>query len=113
MYNISKSDSFYDIQKKVAEFSQTLELNSDVNSRCLDLTSELGELAKEALHQTSYGTVPFFPSKAWRNELGDVMFSLVCLANQSEADLAECLSDALNKYQSRLDKTGSISSTSD
>jgi NTP pyrophosphatase (non-canonical NTP hydrolase) len=109
---ISNGDTIFEIQEKVGEFCQQRQLGSDINARLLDLLSELGELAKESLRQTSYGTKSFTSSTEWENEMGDIVFSLVCLANQSETDLASVLSSALDKYQSRLNRTGSIASDS-
>lgn len=112
MVTISQNDTVPSIQAKIVEFCRKFALDADIASRLLDLQSEVGELAKEALRQTEYGKKPFSPSYEWENELGDILFSLVCLANQSATDLSSALSNALEKYQNRWENKGSISSDS-
>jgi NTP pyrophosphatase (non-canonical NTP hydrolase) len=63
---------------------------------------EVGELAKELLKAADYGRQSFHPNAAWRNELGDVLFSLACLANSTRIDLLRALGDAMTKYRMRL-----------
>lgn len=113
MVKISEDDTVQSIQAKIVDFCRGFELDADIASRLLDLQSEVGELAKEALRRTDYGKKRFSPSVEWENELGDILFSLVCLANQSATDLASALSNALEKYEDRWEKKGSISSDSD
>ncbi len=72
----------------------------------LDLTSEIGELAKVILEATDYGRRDFHPYVAWGEELGDVLFSLTCLANSTDIDLLEALRGAMTKYQARLARRG-------
>jgi hypothetical protein len=51
-------------QKIVAEFVDQHGLQTDIVHRLLDLVSEVGELAKEALKTSAYGTQPFTPTLA-------------------------------------------------
>jgi NTP pyrophosphatase (non-canonical NTP hydrolase) len=90
-------------QNHVSDFVNAHNLETAVGDRMLDLTSEIGELAKEVLKATNYGRHGFHPNDSWRNELGDVFFSLICLANSTNIDLREALTNVLNKYQARLD----------
>lgn len=92
------------------DLAARLGLSHDPSSRFTDLTSELGELAKELLAATDFGARPFAPTKAWTDELGDVIFALVLLAQATGTDLAESLSGAIEKYEARLRTTGSIGS---
>ena len=46
-----------DAQRRVAEFVHAHDLSAGVETRLLDLVSELGELAKEGLKGTDYGSV--------------------------------------------------------
>jgi NTP pyrophosphatase (non-canonical NTP hydrolase) len=78
--------------------------------RLLDLVSEVGELAKEALKTSAYGTQPFLPTTAWTEELGDVLFALLCVAHASEVDVEEALKRVIEKYRDRLSSGGSASS---
>lgn len=90
------------IQKQVADFVETHSLETDVAHRILDLVSELGEVSKEILISTVYGRKPFQPTDEWRSELGDLLFSLVCVANSTGVDLEQALLEVLKKYQRRL-----------
>lgn len=90
------------LQHHVAEFVRENHLETDIESRLLDLAAEVGELAKEALLSTAYGRRDFAPTAAWAAEMGDVLFALICLANTSEVDLAAALHDASAKYRARL-----------
>ena len=96
-------DSF---QEKVRNFVRSHQLEADVRDRTLDLASELGEVAKEVLKGTAYGRRPFTPGAGWVAELGDVFFSLVCLAQASGVDLTEALDVALAKYEERVRSSG-------
>lgn len=91
------------LQKQVAEFVEKNGLEAPVHARTLDLTSEVGELAKEALKGTGYGREQFDSSQDWDNELGDVFFALLCLANSTGVDLETALEDALMKYRGRIE----------
>jgi NTP pyrophosphatase (non-canonical NTP hydrolase) len=99
-----------EFQKMVAEFVGQHGLQTDVLHRLLDLQSEVGELSKEALKASAYGTQPFEPTVAWTEELGDVFFSLCCIANASGIDLEEALQEVLEKYRERLSSGGSAGS---
>jgi len=95
-----------DYQARVAKFIQMHDLEASVEARLLDLTSEVGELAKEVLKASQYGRVPFAPNTAWAGELGDAFLALICLANNTQVNLDEALAAALKKYQARLAAKG-------
>lgn len=97
-------------QEQVAEFVSQHTLQIPPKDRLLDLTSEVGELAKEFLKNTDYGNRDFYPTRTWMDELGDVFFALICLANSTDVNLAEALDSALDKYQTRLEDQGDIGS---
>ena len=99
------------LQTRVAEFTAAHHLDADAVTRMLDLVSETGEAAKEILKTTRYGASTFSPNDAWRDELGDVMFALVCLANQTNVNLQDALDGALEKYRARIAARGQASST--
>ncbi len=73
-----------------------------VEFRMLDLISETGELSKEILLATDYGKVAPSFRPSFQDEMGDVFFSLIALANQTGIDLEEALNQALEKYSERL-----------
>ncbi len=68
-------------------------------------------MSKEYLKGTDYGREPFEePTDGWQDELGDVLFSLVCLANSTDVNLEAALQTALNKYEERLRLEGDAGS---
>ena len=97
-------------QLRVQEFVDLHQLSSDANTRLLDLMSETGDLSKEMLRATEYGKHAFTPNDAWRDEIGDVYFALLCLANTTDVDLNDALARALEKYANRLARRGSADS---
>jgi NTP pyrophosphatase (non-canonical NTP hydrolase) len=99
-----------DAQCRVAAFLTAHGLQAPLAERLLDLVSEVGELAKTALTASDYGRAPFAVTDAWREELGDVAFSLLSCAVVSEVDLAAALDAALEKMSRRLTETGDAAS---
>jgi len=95
-----------DYQQKVARFVERHRLATSPEARLLDLTSELGELAKEWLQQTAYGAKKFSPTPEWESELGDAFFALICAAQATGVDLGDALAGALQKYERRLTNQG-------
>ncbi len=91
-----------DFQRTVARFVREHGLEAPVQARLLDLVSEVGEIAKDALEGTDYGRTPFHAPDGWTGELGDALFALVCLANSTSVDLGTALNEALEKYRERL-----------
>ncbi|MFC4617786.1 nucleotide pyrophosphohydrolase [Camelliibacillus cellulosilyticus] len=66
------------------------------------LTEELGELAREINHY--YGEKPkktSEPEKTVEEELGDLLFVIICLANSLNINLANALELVLDKFQTR------------
>ncbi|MEI5907211.1 nucleotide pyrophosphohydrolase [Bacillus spongiae] len=66
------------------------------------LTEELGELAREVNHY--YGEKPKKKSeeeKTIEEELGDLLFVLICFANSQKIDLQEAHDRVMNKFNTR------------
>lgn len=99
-----------DFQHKIKKFTKEKGLIATVNIRIIDLASEVGELSKEVLKGTDYGNKEFCLTEEWKSELGDVLFSLICIANETKCDLDECLKHVLNKYEKRFADKGNIGS---
>lgn len=95
-----------DAQRAVAEVVARQGLEVPVQTRLLDLVSEVGELTRAVLKRSRYGGEPFRPSPEWTTELGDVLFALVCVANSSGIDLGAALDEAMEMYARRLTETG-------
>lgn len=94
-----------DEQRTVAAFVEEHVLEAPPAYRVLDLTSEVGELAKEVNESTAYGATPADVDAAV-DELGDALFALLALAESLEIDADDALEAALAKYRSRLEATG-------
>ena len=93
-----------EIQEKIKKFCKENNLNCPIEHRTLDLISEVGELSKEILKMSDYGTKPIKPREEITSEIGDVLFSLTILANQLNIDLEKALNLVLEKYKKRLKK---------
>lgn len=66
------------------------------------MTEELGELAREVNHQ--YGEKPKKSSekeKAIEEEMGDMLFVLICLANSLNIDLEKAHDLVMDKFNTR------------
>ena len=98
-----------DIQERVKLFCEKNELNSPLEHRVLDTMSELGEVAKEILKMSNYGDRPIKYNDNLKMELGDLLYSIITIANVFDIDLDEALNEVLRKYEQRMLK-GSPSS---
>ena len=101
-----------DVQKKIKAFIADNNLNVDVNTRLLDLVSEVGELAKAYLKATQYDKEKFINTPNWEEELADVVFTLVVLANRANINLNQALKNVLLKYELRIEQSGTPGSQS-
>jgi NTP pyrophosphatase (non-canonical NTP hydrolase) len=66
------------------------------------MTEELGELSREVNHY--YGEKPRKSTeieKEIKEELGDMLFVLICFANSLQIDLEEAHELVMNKFQTR------------
>lgn len=94
-------------QKAVYTFCHDNNIEADSLFRLLDLTSELGEIAKEFLQITNYGKdSQILKTEALEAELGDALFSLICLANSLDINLESSLAKVMEKYAMRVKLTG-------
>ncbi|WP_121822921.1 MazG nucleotide pyrophosphohydrolase domain-containing protein [Halostella salina] len=98
-----------DAQRRVAAFVERHDLHADPAYRALDLESEVGEIAKELAESTDYGASPTDADVA-TDELGDALFALLALADSLDADAGAALEEALDKYERRIDETGTAAS---
>jgi len=100
------------LQEKVQTFTTQYNLSSPIEHRMLDLVSEVGEVSKEVLKMSNYGREEMKYNDTFTEELGDVLYSLIGVANHFEVDLEEALHQALEKYERRLGQ-GSMGSESE
>lgn len=94
-----------DAQQQVARFVADHDLDAPPAYRLLDLVSEVGELSKDAVESTDYGTRPDAVAIE-ADEIGDALFSLLALADALDVDAGEALDASLSKYERRLAETG-------
>jgi NTP pyrophosphatase (non-canonical NTP hydrolase) len=102
------------MQKKVEQFNEQVKQfhtkQMSVQARVLDIQSEVGELAKEVLKSTGYGTKDFVVSQNYQMEFGDVLYALLSLALETGIDAEQCLQMALDKMQTRLQTNNNLGS---
>ena len=103
------------MQKMVKEFNEYIKevahrAQMPVEARMLDIESEVGELSKEVLKSTKYGTKEFVVTEDFKLELGDVLYSVLSMAEEVGVDAYECLEKVIQKYKSRVDGTGNMGS---
>ena len=101
------------MQKKVKNFNENRTCHKTpmpIYARLLDIQSEVGELAKEYLKGSEYGTQEFELKDDFKEEYGDVLYALISLADEVGINAEECLDIAINKMKSRMKKNNSLGS---
>lgn len=92
-----------DLQKEVDQYiSQFKEGYFSPLALLARMTEELGELAREVNHQ--FGEKPKKSTeteKAIEEELGDMLFVLICFANALNIDLEEAHNIVMEKFNTR------------
>ncbi|WP_078432798.1 nucleotide pyrophosphohydrolase [Metabacillus halosaccharovorans] len=92
-----------DLQKEVDDYiGQFKEGYFSPLAMMARITEEVGELAREINH--SYGEKPKKTSeeeKKTEEEIGDVLFVLICLANSLQIDLEQAHNLVLEKFNTR------------
>lgn len=92
-----------DLQKEVDQYiGQFKEGYFSPLAMLARITEEVGELAREINH--TYGEKPKKSSESEKKieeELGDVMFVLICLANSLNIDLEESHNLVMDKFNTR------------
>lgn len=98
-----------DEQEQVAAFIEAHDMHATTEFRLLDLVSEVGEVAKDVNESTNYGRERDLVDVS-SEELGDVLFAVLALADTADIDAGEALDEALQKYEGRIEETESPSS---
>ncbi len=101
------------MQNIVKDFNNNKGVHSKVMpvyARLMDIESELGELEKEYLKSSKYGTKDFVISKDFIIEYGDVLYSLLSLANELNIDAKDAITMILEKYQKRIENNNNMGS---
>lgn len=102
------------MQKKVNNFnSKNLIIPLLPISRIADILSEVGELSKEVLKATDYGTKDFEVTDDFVLEYGDVLYSLLSMAQECGINPDLALEQTILKYSKRIAKNGTMGSEGD
>lgn len=80
------------------------------SARILDIQSELGELSKEYLKSTNYGTKEFVLTEDFELEYADVLYSIISLGQEMGIDIEKSVDKVLAKYQKRIDEKKNMGS---
>jgi NTP pyrophosphatase (non-canonical NTP hydrolase) len=100
---MTNEKSIKDLQKEVDSYiSQFKEGYFSPLAMMARLTEELGELAREINHY--YGEKPKKTDeeqKTIEEELGDLLFVLICLANSLNINLEKAHDSVMNKFNTR------------
>jgi NTP pyrophosphatase (non-canonical NTP hydrolase) len=95
--------SMKDMQKEVDQFiGQFKEGYFSPLAMLARMSEEVGELAREVNHY--YGEKPKKSSeetKSMEQEMGDILFVLICFANSLHIDLEEAFDLVMNKFENR------------
>ena len=91
-----------ELQNAVDKLIQTMGGYWSPTAMFLSLAEEVGELAREinSLEKVKVKK-PTEPDKRIEEEIGDTLFSLICLANHYNVDLADSLNNVIKKYEKR------------
>lgn len=81
-----------------------------VYARLCDISSEMGELIKEYLKASHYGTSEFVLTPDFEEEFGDVLYALLSLANETNINCEKSLDIVLKKLQDRMNKNSTMGS---
>ena len=101
------------MQKKVKDFNDKMNCHKEpmpTYARLMDIQSEMGELVKEYLKGSKYGTLPFTMHSDFELEFGDTLYSMLCLANETGIDAEKSLDRVLTKYKKRIEENGTMGS---
>ncbi len=96
--NKSYEMTFNELQQNVIQWGKDKGILVPENShkQALKMVSEVGELCDELIKDDK---------EAFKNEFGDVLVTLIILAEQTNVSLTECLQLAYNKIKDRKGKT--------
>lgn len=102
--------SVRDLQEQIRLFCLHHGMVAPASARMLDVLSELGEVAKEMLKASEYGATDAETTDDLREEMGDLLFSVIQLANAQNIDLEKAVRDAMKKYDRRIADKGDAGS---
>lgn len=92
--------------EKIKSFNKNKKVHEKqmpASARIIDVQSELGELSKEYLKSTNYGTCEFKMTEDFELEYADVLYSMISLGLEAGIDIEKSIDKVLSKYQKRID----------
>ncbi len=98
----AETGSLTEAQRLVDQYIQSHGGYWDPLSNLLRLVEEVGEFSREINH--CYGAKPKKATedqKSLQDELGDVLFVVICTANTLGIDLSAALAGVIEKYETR------------
>ena len=101
------------MQEKVETFNKNKGVHNKpmpIYARLLDIQSELGELSKEYLKNSKYGTIDFKITDDFELEFGDVLYALLSLANELNLNANDALDKVIDKYKNRIKENNNLGS---
>jgi len=98
-----------EIQKKVKEWNEKIELNWPKLIQYTHLVEEVGELGEalavsEGARMPGTGEAGLADHSDVREEIGDTIFSLAAIANECDVDLEDAFNYTLNRYKKKQKK---------
>ena len=98
--------------KNVVDFLVKSKTATTPMVRLTDISSELGEVAKEVLKASNYGrNTPILKDNvSFKEEYGDLLFTILALGVENDVNPSEALEIVLEKYNKRLETKGHIGS---
>lgn len=93
-------------QKMASKFAAESKFNLDPCIRMVAASEELGELAKEVLVATDYGTKSLETNDKLLEEVGDVLFELLLIADLTGVSATEAFFFAMGKMSGRVKEKG-------
>ncbi len=97
-------------QARAHDFALEHNLDHPAGVYALDVMSELGEVAKEILLATNYGSKKAHFRDELAGELGDLLYSICLLATASGVNLEAAFTNTLEKYEMRWDSAKDLGS---
>lgn len=97
--NKSMKDLQMDVDKYISQFKEGYFTPLELVAR---MTEELGELSREVMHE--YGPKKKKASEnagSIADEMGDILFVLICMANSLDIDLGEAHDRVMDKFNTR------------
>ncbi|WEL23994.1 MazG nucleotide pyrophosphohydrolase domain-containing protein [Candidatus Nanohalovita haloferacivicina] len=98
-------------QNRVSEFLEENDMQAPPEFRIMDFISEAGEIVKDAVKTAEYGGARE-KLDVKEDEIGDVLFSILAVADSLDIDAEKAFERAMEKYERRIDEKGDAGSGS-